>query len=167
MEKIVQGYNKIVAPFASNKNQMYRPTTLNMLHLSKSERCGRGSSNSKNQLVHCINKVVAHSSAIFELHFVRSISGITTFDLIYDYISSSKLIQENNGDILARAWDLINKRHTRKRIATPDYVQQLFKEFDLGSNGDNDDDDQPPPPQPSRQQPPLQAREEPSQPPSG
>ena len=121
----------------------------------------------KNQLVHCINKVVAHSSAIFELHFVRSISGITTFDLIYDYISASKLIQENNDDILARAWDLINKRHTRKRIATPDYVQQLFKEFDLGSNGDNDDDDQPPPPQPSRQQPPLQAREEPSQPPSG
>ena len=163
----MQGYNKIVAPFASNKNQMYRPTTLNMLHLSKSERCGRGSSNSKNQLVHCINKVVAHSSAIFEFHFVRSISVITTFDLIYDYISSSKLIQENNGDILARAWDLINKRHTRKRIATPDYVQQLFKEFDLGSNGDNDDDDQPPPPQPSRQQPPLQAREEPSQPPSG
>ena len=32
VETVVQGYNLIVAPLASNKNQMFRHTTLNMLH---------------------------------------------------------------------------------------------------------------------------------------
>ena len=76
-----------------------------------------------NQLVHWIATADVNMINIVVFHFVRSIEVLATFDLIYDYISSSKLIQILNGDIQARAWDLINKRPAWKRIATHDQVQ--------------------------------------------
>ena len=63
VETVVQGYNKIVAPLASNKNQMFRQTTLNMLHelLKQVGAIRKGLIKLINQLVHWINRIATQT----------------------------------------------------------------------------------------------------------
>ena len=82
VDKVVQGYNNIVSPFASNKNQMFRQTTLNMLHelLKQVGAIRQGLIKLISQLVHWINRVGAHSSAIVDFHVERRIEVLANFD---------------------------------------------------------------------------------------
>ena len=73
VETVVQGYNKNVGPLASNKNQMFRQTTLNVLHelLEQVGAIRQGLIKLINQLVHLINHIAsADVSAIVEFHFL-------------------------------------------------------------------------------------------------
>ena len=72
VETVVQGYNRIVAPLASNKNHMFRQTTLNMLRelLKQGGAIRIGLNKLINQLAHWIHAVDANSSAMVEFHFL-------------------------------------------------------------------------------------------------
>ena len=82
----MQGYNLIEAPLASNKNHMFRQTTLNMLHelLKQVGAIRKGLIKLINQLVHWIATIYANMINIVVFNFVRSIEVLATFDLIYD-----------------------------------------------------------------------------------
>ena len=79
METVVQGYNKIVAPFASNKNHMFIQRTLNILHelLKQVGAIRKGLIKLINQLVYWIATADFNMINIVVFHFVRSIRKST------------------------------------------------------------------------------------------
>ena len=81
VETVVQGYNNIVAPSASNKNQMFIQRTLNMLHelLKQVGAIRKGLIKLINQLAHWIATIDANMINIVVFHFVRCIEVLATF----------------------------------------------------------------------------------------
>ena len=70
------------------------------------------------------------------------------YDLMYEYIKSSKLLQITNEDVKARALQLINQKAAWRSITNNDDLTSLFRDFDFSSGGTDDDGGQPPPPPP-------------------
>ena len=96
VDTVTQIYSRIIVPVASNKNQMFRQTTLNITHeiLKQTQRLlFRKKANPPNttqtKLVHLTHKVDAPWLPILAFHVVRCMDMLAVFDCTYAYTNSS------------------------------------------------------------------------------
>ena len=54
---------------------------------------------------------------------------LAAYVMLYEHISSSKLLPITPSDMTTRVWDLINRKTAWKDIAKGDNVEKLFREF--------------------------------------